>query len=45
VLGTVDADDDGRIHATLTIPDDVPPGSASIEGGHAMPVGVVVTGP
>jgi hypothetical protein len=45
VLDTLDADDEGRIDTTLTIPADVPPGPARIEAGESVPADVVVTEP
>jgi hypothetical protein len=45
VLGTLDADDEGRIDTTLSIPDDVPAGPARIEAGYSAPADVVITAP
>ena len=44
-LATVDADENGEVHATVAIPDDVPPGPARIEGAFGRPADVVVTAP
>jgi len=43
LLATVDADEDGEVHTTVAVPDDVPAGPARIEGGFGRPVDVVVT--
>ena len=45
VLTTVDAHQDGEVHTTVDIPDDVPAGPARIEGGFGRPVDIVVTAP
>jgi hypothetical protein len=45
VLTTVDADDDGEVHTTVAIPDDVPAGPARIESGIGRPADVVVGAP